>query len=508
MGRRSKRLKSNQLSNNQKSSASFDIKITNHLDENMNSIKTMLGEPDDLVIREINSENYKFAIVYIDGLVDTDLINNNILKMIQEKMGSSEFHSLTDIYNNMIAIANIKIVKTLDDVSLALLSGSTAFYLDGQDTVILIGTETSEKRAIDEPTSESLVRGPKDGFIENLNTNIALIRNDIKDPNLRLKTHYVGKRSKQRVVVSYIDGIINDQLVDEVNRRLASIGTDFVLDSGEVEQWIQDSFLSPFPQLIDTERPDRVTQALMEGRVAILVEGTPFTLIAPITFSDSMLSMEDYSQRWLTSSVIRLLRYVASFFAIFSPSLYIALVSFHPDLLPSQLVFTIQAAREGVPFPAVIEALLMAITFEILHEAGIRLPKIIGSTIGIVGGLVIGEAAVTAGIVSPVMVIVTAITAIASFTIPQYSLAIAFRALRFTYMIAAATLGLYGIVLAFIMTTTHMANLKSFGVQYTAPFAPVNLHDMKNSFIRAPFVLIKRRPSFLKVKDERKRSLS
>lgn len=487
-------------------SNSFNLQITKNLEENINSIKTMLGEPGDLTARKLTgkNENQTCAILYIGGLVDDQLVQNNILKTIQENIQQSDQITLDTIYQDVIAISDTQKTKQLDDVSYALLSGSTIFYMDGSDSALLISAKGGVKRSIEEPQSEALIRGPREGFIEDIHTNIAMVRRILKDPNLRIKIHETGRRSKQKIAVIYVAGITNEKIVEEVNFRLKNIDTDYALSAGHVEQWIQDSFLSPFPQLLETERPDRIASAVLQGKVGILVEGTPVALTAPIVFADTLKSLGDYSQRWVTATIWRLIRYLSAFIAMFAPALYIALVSYHPEMLPTKLVFSIQASREGVPFPAVVEAFMMAVTFDILHEAGVRLPKLIGSTIGIVGGLVIGESAVSAGIVSPIMVIITALTAIASFTTPQYSVAITFRNLRYAFMIAASILGLLGIILVYIMLNIHMVNLKSFGTPYTTPFAPLYLQDWKDLFIRAPLTMLKQRPSFYKPEDKEK----
>ncbi|WP_028782245.1 spore germination protein [Thalassobacillus devorans] len=508
MKRRSETTRSTaQKQSNKQESAKqeFPIEIESSLDKNIESIKQMLGDPQDLVIREltVGANNIKGAMVYISGLIDKELVNNNILKTIQMNLKHFDTDPLDNICQEVIAITDINKVTTLDKVSYAILSGSTAFYLEGYTTVLVMGAAGGESRSIEEPPSEALLRGPREGFVEKIDTNMALVRRDIRDPNLRFKTYEVGRRSKQKVVVCYVDGIVDPALVEEINRRLKSIDTDYAMDSGQIEQWIEDSFLSPFPQMNDTERPDRVSTSLLAGKVAILVEGTPFAIVAPTTIADALSSMEDYNHRWLTGTIIRFLRYLSAFIAMFLPSLYIALVSYHPEMLPTHLVFSIAASREGVPFPSVVEALAMAITFELLHEAGVRLPKLIGSTIGIVGGLVIGEAAVSAGVVSPIMVIITALTAIASFTTPQYSVALAFRTIRFVFMIAAAVFGLYGIILVYIMVNIHLVNLKSFGVPYSVPFGPVFFKDWKDMVIRAPIMMLTRRPAYMKTNDEK-----
>src|SRR5699024_8483696 len=285
--------------------------------------------------------------------------------------------------------------------------------------------------------------------------------------------------------------------------RLRAIDMDDAPGVGYIEQWIEDSFLSPFPQLINTERPDKVSAALLQGKLAIFLDGTPLVLVLPATFGNALQSPEDYYERWTIGTLIRGLRYLAAFISVFLPALYVALVSYHPGMIPQKLAFSIAATREGVPFPPFIEALLMTITMELLREAGARLPTTIGQTIGIVGGLVIGEAAVQAGIVSPIMVIVVALNAIASFAIPSYSVAISFRILLFGFLIASAVFGLFGIILAYIMINIHLVNLKSIGVPYSTPFAPTFLRDWNDLIFRSPIPLISRRPKYLQAEDEK-----
>ncbi|MBR3121112.1 spore germination protein [Oceanobacillus profundus] len=485
-------------------------KIAKKIENNLDNLKEILDKPNDLVIREftIKGSKHKCAIAYIDGMVDSNLVHNNIMKNVQlitgrDSLPKAESELFEEIYQEILSVTSIKKGSTLDDISNAILSGSTIFYLDGIDKVIIMDTKGWKTRSIEEPITETVIRGSREGFIENIRTNMVMIRRYIRDPNLRFKTYQVGRRSKKDLVLSYIDGIVNPDIVKEVNRRLETIDMDDAPESGYIEEWIEDSFLSPFPQVLNTERPDKVAAALLEGKVAILLDGTPFVLIAPATLGNTLQSPEDYYERWTIGTLLRALRYLAAFIAMFLPALYIALVSFHPGMIPSDLAFSIAASREGVPFPAYVEALLMALTMELLREAGTRLPTPIGQTIGIVGGLVIGEAAVSAGLVSPAMVIVVALNAIASFSLPSYSVAISFRILLFGMMLAAATFGLYGIILSYIMLNVHLVNLKSFGVPYTTPFAPNFLSDWKDLILRAPITTIKRRPTYMQPLDKK-----
>ncbi|SFB14294.1 spore germination protein [Lentibacillus halodurans] len=500
--------KNRQKNDEQKQEHPAELKKS--LDQNLAVLKQLMEEPNDLVIRafSLGQTNYRCAIVYIDGLVDKQQINSNVLKNLQLFAEKTDLPNgadsvLHEMEKELISVGDVIKADNLDEAINDLLYGSTLVYLDGIDKVLMIGMKGWETRTIMEPVSESLIRGPREGFTENLRTNTMMIRRQIRDPDLRFKTYDIGRRSRKKLVVAYLEGVAHPDLIKEVNRRVESIDLDDAPESGFVEQWIEDSFLSPFPQLMNTERPDKVSAAILQGKIGIILDGTPFALIAPLTIGNSMQSPEDYYERWMIGSFLRGLRYLAAFIAMFLPALYIALLSFHQGMIPSQLAFSIAATREGVPFPAAVEAVIMALTMELLREAGARLPTTIGNTIGIVGGLVIGEAAVQAGIVSPIMVIVVAVTAIASFSIPSYSVAISFRLLRFGFMLAAALLGLYGIILVYIMINIHIVNLKSIGVPYSTPFSPSFFRDWKDLVLRAPITMRTRRPSYLKSDDNK-----
>lgn len=495
--------------NNQKQN-DFSLELSEQIKNNIDNLKNMLDNPFDLRIREFAVADKQCAVAYIAGLVDNDFLHNYVMKDLQveldrkQELPTESKELLQFVERDVISATGIKHGQSMNDVSNAILSGETIVYLDGVAEVLMINTTGGENRGIEEPQSEGVLRGPRDGFVENFQTNISIIRRRMKDPNLRVETHKVGKRSKKSIAVVYIAGIAHPKLLDEVNKRLKTIDLDDPLGSGEIEQWIEDSFLSIFPQVMNTERPDKVEYSVLIGKVAIIVEGTPFSLIVPVTIRDVLQSPEDYYQRWTIGSLVRILRYVAAFMAVFLPSLYVALTSYHVGLIPSDLAFFFAASREGVPFSAAIEALLMVSTMELLREAGARLPKAIGQTIGIVGGLVIGEAAVSAGIVSPIMVIVVALNAIASFAIPDYSTAATFRILMFLFLGAATFLGLYGIILAYIMINIHIVNLKSFGIPYSAPFSPGFISDWRDIVFQLPVYLRKeKRPVFLQPGDKR-----
>lgn len=421
--------------------------------------------------------------------------------MLESLENSTENNIIDKISEKIITISNVSKIDSLNQCIYDILSGNTVLLIADSKKGLSLATQAWEGRDISESSTEPTVKGPKDSFTETLKTNIVHLRRRIKDPNFILDKFNIGRRSKTDLVVTYIKDIANEELVNEVKKRIEKIDIDSALSSGYIEQLIEDDFLSPFPQVLSTERPDKVVSALMEGRVAILLDTDPFALIVPANMSMFIQSPSDYNERWIFASLIRLLRYVISFIALYLPSLYIALIAFHQGLIPTKLAISIAASREGVPFPSLIEALIMEGTLEILREAGVRLPRAIGQAVGIVGGLVIGEAAVSAGIVSPIMVIVVALTAISSFAIPQYSLGISFRILRFGIMLAAGFLGLYGILLSFILISVHIVKLKSFGTEYTNPLIPYRPKDWKDCIIRKPIMSMKNRPEMLKPKD-------
>ncbi|WP_036075632.1 spore germination protein [Lysinibacillus boronitolerans] len=482
--------------------------FTGDYNKDLLQMRKELGHNWDIHIREfqIGNTDTRAAIVFLKGLCDKELIDKHILKSLMnghtEKSSVLRGHELQQsIINEMLPVSDLleekKVMKAVGKV----LTGSTVLIVDGIQHVLIIGTSHGKTRNLEEPVSEALVRGPRVGFTEKLSVNTSLLRQHGENRNLSIIEMEVGERTKKELVLAYIDEIVEPNLVKEVKTRIETIHLDDVAESGYIEQLIEDNYLSPFSQVQSTERPDRVVAALQEGRVAILLDGTPFALIVPVTFNMLLQSPEDYYERWLSSSLIRLLRYFAAGISLFGPSLYIAFVSFHQGLIPTKLALSMMATRQGVPFPALIEALIMEVAIEILREAGLRLPKPIGPTMGIVGGLVIGEAAVQAGIVSPIMVIVVALTAISSFAIPQYSAGITLRMLRFVAMFSAALFGLYGIILFFLFLCSHLVKLKSFGVSYVSPTVPYRAGDWKDFMVRMPLKMMKHRPRLLKPKD-------
>ncbi|MFS0840516.1 spore germination protein [Paenibacillus sp. 1P03SA] len=486
----------------------YQERLSRSLPFNILRTRQVTGDSVDIQHREFRigeaGENgVKAALFYTEGLVENQGVDQFILQPIMTQMKSmriepghtQEVMSLLEDY--YITASGVQRAENMGLIIELLNSGSAILYLDGIDTALAVDLTGWKERAIEEPSSQGVIRGPKAGFTESIKTNLSLVRRRINDASLRFDGQKIGDVTKTSVVVAYISGIVNEDVLAELKRRLSLIETDSILESGYVEEFIQETAWSPFPTLYSSERPDVVAAQLLEGRVAVFVDGTPFVLVAPALFGEFFHSPEDYYNRADISSLLRLLRFVSFLIALLGPSIYIAITTFHQEMLPTDLLFSLASQREGVPFPALLEAYLMEITFEIIREAGIRMPRAIGQAVSIVGTLVIGQAAVDAGIVSAAMVIVVSITAISSFVIPAYNLSISVRILRFLFMLLAATFGLFGVSTGLILLALHLCHMSSFGIPYMAPFAPFQLNEQKDTLIRLPQWLLNKRPRLL-----------
>ncbi|MEC0208402.1 spore germination protein [Paenibacillus ehimensis] len=483
--------------------------FTGTFEKDLSELQDRLGRNDDLLIRtfRVGESRIKAALIIVKELADKNYIDTHILPALMSDftMPSCAEGLPPLIKNRILSVSGLGEAGNLRDLLPGLWKGNAGLLIDGCPNVFVLATGSEKKRSLGEPSSESLVRGPRVSFNESLADNTALLRQLGGSHTLCIVYTMVGRKAPKTAAIAYNSDIANDALVQEVRQRIARIDMDDVPDSGYIEQFIEDNHLTLFPQVQNTERPDRVNSALMEGRVAILLDGSPSALIVPVSISMLLQSPEDYYERWIPGTLVRVLRYIAALISTIGPALYISFISFHQGLIPTKLAVSIAGSREGVPFPSLIEALIMEVSIEILREAGLRLPKPIGQTIGIVGGLVIGEAAVQAGIVSSIMVIVVAITAISSFAIPQYSAGIALRIIRFGTMFSAAIFGLYGVILFFLLVCSHLAKLKSFGIPYLSPAAPYRLGDWKDFVLRAPLSLMTRRSKALRVKQPKRR---
>ncbi|MCZ8512866.1 spore germination protein [Paenibacillus filicis] len=492
-------------SNKRRASGSSGQPLFADLDLNLLWLQTELGNSPDLTVRRLTSPNnpsIRIALVFIDGLVDAHIIahlmSESLIPELREMSPTGGASELLRLFlEQNLATGSVNQVVQLEQIFGSISEGKAVILLDGLTIALTAEASGGEKRAVEEPTSQTVVRGPKESFTESIRTNTSLLRRRIKSPALRIQVKKIGTQTQTDIAIVYLQGIANDLIVQEIQNRLDSINTDSILESGYIEEFIQDATFTPFPTIQNTERPDAAASSILEGQIAILVDGTPFVLIAPVTFFKFFQSSEDYYQRYDISTFLRIIRYVAFLVSMLLPSLYIAITTFHQEMLPTTLLVSLAAQREGIPFPAIIEALIMEITFEVLREAGVRMPRVIGPAISIVGALVLGQAAVQAGLVSAAMVIVVSFTAIANFVIPSINMAIAARLIRFVMMFFAATLGLFGIMSGLMILLIHMAGLRSFGIPYLMPLAPLIASNLKDVFIRFPWWAMIKRPRFI-----------
>lgn len=489
---------SNQGDNGQELSQSnlyYDLK------KNLNVLKGILGTSSDVIMREFafgNKGQIRSALIFIEGLTDKTTINESIIKplMYDSRLIATgetfESDNLDNIRATLLSVGNVDQVALINEVVEGCLSGDTILLVNGSKEALVISTRGWETRGVEEPKTESVVRGPREGFAETMGTNTALLRRKIKNPDFTLETMKIGKRTKTNVCIAYLKGVVNPRLIEEIRRRLKRINTDAILESGYIEQFIEDAPFSIFPTVGNSEKPDAVAAKILEGRAAILVDGTPFVLTVPLVFIENFQSAEDYYSRPYFASMIRLIRFLAYFISILAPAVYVALTTFHQELIPTSLLITMATAREGIPFPEVMEALVMGITFEILREAGVRLPRPVGQAVSIVGALVIGESAVSAGLIGAPMVIVVGLTAVSSFVVSAQTDTGAI--LRLILLFLAATMGGFGIAIGLLGILVHLASLRSFGTPYLSPLAPLSVHDLKDVFVRVPIWAMFTRP--------------
>ncbi|KRE93394.1 spore gernimation protein KA [Paenibacillus sp. Soil766] len=480
------------------------IPIDPNVEINLERIMMDLGGSDDVVIREIQDDGTLIlaaAVVYIDGLSDTVAINTYIFDVLKMMLRDVPYEPHGDRMNTetlakelLTGLGCIQTVADMASLYENLLSGEAIILFNQQYHAYRADIRQWKGRDVTESTNQTSVRGPRESFTETLRTNTALIRRKIKDPRMWLETISVGRITKTDVTIMYMNGIAKPSVIELVRSRLRAIDIDSILDSGYIEELIEDNKFSLFPTIYNTELPDTTAAQLLEGKVAILVDGTPNILLVPTQLVTFFQSAEDYYQRAYYATLLRLLRFSTVFISLLLPSVYIAITTFHRDMLPASLLIGLAAQREGVPLPAFVEALVMEVTFEILREAGLRMPRAIGQAVSVVGTLVIGQAAVEAGIVSAAMVIVVSVTAISTFTLPAYSMSIPVRLLRFVFMGAAASFGLFGIAMGMFVLLLHLCALRSFGEPFMSPFSPYRKTDLEDTLVRLPRWLMFKRP--------------
>ncbi len=408
-----------------------------------------------------------------------------------------EIHELLKI--NGKGLTDVTLYDDLKQAAEGLLTGDIILFVDGLDRVLKIPDRGYPRMGVQQAESEKVIRGSNEGFSDSIKMNTALVRKRLRTPELKNVETQAGRRSATLINLMYMEGIARKEVLDEIMRRLEGFEIDGILDSGMIEQLSETHWASPFPQFQTTERPDRAVHALLEGRIVLLCDNSPLALILPTDYNSFLQTSDDYYNRFEIASLERIIRYLAAFFALSLPGLYLAVINFHTSLLPTKLLLTFAQARAGVPFSSLVEVLLMELSFELLREAGVRLPGAMGNTIGIVGGLIIGSAAVEAGIASPVVVIVVAFTALCSFAIPNEEFATAFRLLKFFLIFASAWLGFFGYLAGLFAILIHLSGLRSFGVPYLVPFAASDVEgnaQIKDSIFRFPLFMLFRRPVY------------
>lgn len=487
------------------------MQLTKSLKENKAAINQALRDCGDIVQREfrIGGGDGKLLMIYTDNIVDGEAIRESILENIMLDYHSEKTEGiLQKLLEEAIAIGEVKPINTVDAVCDGVLWGDTVLLMEGNDFALQATTKNFPNRGVSKAETEVVVQGPKDAFMEVMAFNIVLTRRRIRDPRLKLKRKKAGTRSRTDIALMYMEDLVRPELLRRVEDRLDKMNLDAVLDSGFVEQLMESRQYSPFPQIQMTERPDKTASALLEGRVVLLVDNTPYAILLPATLNTFFQAAEDYYDRWEIMSVIRFLRYVAAFFAVTLPGLYLAFAVYHPQLLPTGLALKIASTRGAIPFSVVGEVLIMEFAFELLREAGIRLPSPVSSTIGIVGGIIIGSAAVDAGIVSPVVVIVSALTGICTFVIPNVSIVSGLRLSKYLVIFFASVLGIFGVWAAILLLLAHLSSLTSYGIPYLYPFCSSSVNDdrdWEDSIFRLPLSKMKRRPIFTKPAERQRK---
>lgn len=451
------------------------------LSKNIDFLMNQFNHTSDLKVRILNKGNA--ALVYFESLAEQEKIHQYIFNPIE--VGEVD---------NISNIPNSKDTMNLEEAIQTLLKGHAIYIEDGSRKISQFNVTSAFNRNVTEPANEKVVRGSHDGFVENLMININLVRKRVENRNLKVKYYKLGKQTNTSMALVYIEGLADPEIIKEMEKRVKTISADMIHSPGFVEEFIEDKSMSPFPQMLNTERPDRVTANILEGRIGLMCEGSPTTLIAPSTFFMFYQAPDDYNMRWYTGTFIRLIRFASFIIAVGLPAFYIAVVSFHFEVIPDELIMPVKSSINDIAYPPLLEAFVMVIIIELIREAGIRLPEPIGQTIGIVGGLVIGDAVVRAGLVSNLMVIVVALTAIASFVVPSNELSTTLRLLTFPLIILAGTLGFVGIIFGLLLILIHLARLESFGVPYFSPVSPLRIRDLKDTFIRVPLFKMNQRP--------------
>lgn len=476
------------------------IHVHSRLQQNIDFMKEQFGENLGIIYRtlQIGRENPRKALlITIDGMVEKRIVNDNIISPLMEIDLSKQNQNISSyLKESILSVIDIEITENLYQSVNELVNGKVVLFVDRERKALIINIQDWKTRAIEEPVTESVVRGPREGFIENLQTNLVMVRRRIRNPDLKMESMSIGTRTHNKVVVAYLKGITNEKIVNEVKRRIKNIYVDSLYETGFLEQYIEDAPFSLFPTVGITEKPDVATARLLEGKVAIFVDGSPIVLTVPHLLINAFQKSDDYYTRPFYVSFMRIVRLLAFLIAIMLPGLAISLMNFHTELIPTPLFISLAEAREGVPFPLVYEILLVLLMYEWLREAGISMPRPVGQAVNIIGAVILGETAVAAGLVGSATVITIAISAIAAFLIPFLFDTIAL--LRILFVIVSSFFGLYGLILLGMVIVVHLASLRSFGIPYTAPLFPITFKDWVDSLIRLPIWMLISRPKILR----------
>lgn len=466
--------------------------IPKTIEEVTKRLNEVFSDCSDFLLRKISCGKnglIRILVAYFDGFVDKRVLNQDVIRPILDVFSNIELHECCSLYERfkeyVVINSEIKDAEDMRQAVDGIVSGDAVLFIEGEDRALVIGVKAPQGRQVEEPDTETSIRGAREGFVENLLTNTTLIRKRIKNPNLKLEMMQLGEQTRTEVCVCYIKGIADDNIVRDVKERLKKLKTDAVLDTGIIEQHITDNRLSLFPMVGNSEKCDKLAGKLLEGRVAILCDGTPYVLTVPYLFIESIQVTDDYYDHAFFATFMRLLRLIALLISNMLPGLYVALVSFHHTVIPFKLLITLAASRQGIPFSPIVEAALMIVVFELLREAGVRMPKPIGQALSIVGAIVLGEASVSAGITSNLMVIIVATTAVCSFIVPP--LIRATMLLRFAFLAAANFLGFLGILFVAVAVFIHLCRQRSFGIPYMTPFSPLTTSVLRDSFVVVPF---------------------
>lgn len=483
------------------------MKINKSLKYNIEKFNEYKKTSADLNIRTLKIGSKQIMYMFYESTSNDDKISNFFMKSISYDIKNDNlniFSNLFKILKNTIPNSTLKVIENYEDVFLYLANGFTCIFIDKEDKVITVETKSNLDRGISEPTTDSIIRGPKDCFTENYMTNLGLIRKRIKDNNLRVNEVVVGRRTSTKVSLLYLNDVVDLNKIAKLKNKIKQIDIDGILDSSYIREFIIKKGGISFPRVLSTERPDLTCQSILNGKVVILVENSPFVLIIPGLFFDFLKSPEDNYEKPLNASFTRILRIISFFITILTPAIYITVMTYNAEVIPDKLLMSLAIQRQGVPFPSVISVLILLITFEILRESDVRMPSMMGSSIGIVGALVLGEAAVSAGIVSPIVVIIIAITSVSGLLFSDIDFINAIRWWRLLFLLGATVLGIIGTTIVGVIFITKLCSIESMGISYLAPLSPFNMNDQKNNFIRVKRDKIFNRPSYLAKKNQTK----